>query len=410
MDSKVIDFLKEADKECAELINKTDGDIRDFISEYQKRFDNSVDDSIYATFGEYLCNALGKKINSQTKNKMLQAYLDTNKDNLVVDISKDKDMSKTRPMNDEEIRAYLKDRARRDNYYSYGNKKEYKISHATVGKNFGMGYVTPAGSVYSISIPTNYIFFYLTQEHVDIISNKQKRACAQDFLQFRDSFMTIRDKLLKDNVVKEDINVPVEIARLNKVSATNAVSTGYDSKKRRYLIHEKNVKGKVNTVEFLMKNVGISGGKDTIASLINTTSHRMRRHFKSHNDGKHSIVINAFKRNAQNELTYYGSIQMQEKESYTPLDIEHIKSGNKTCWFAKDMSSSYYARDWSPEAAASKALGTSLGFMLDWKDVLSTPAVREKLEKRIKFFEGASKTLHHLKKKHAALVFIHGVF
>jgi len=404
----ITDYLKETSKEGEELISEAQGRLLDLIKDYQTRFDTAVNSNIYDDFGSYLYNALGNKINSNNKNAVLSVWAESVKGKELIKQAKDskQDLIKT-------IARYNDHKT----HWEPASRKSYIITHVVTGKKFALAYITPKCIVRTVPIPDRALFFALTQEHVDLISNKDKRICAQEFLNFRDNYIKILKDLNETAIV--DVDVSTNVAEFKVISVMNRVSKQeYGRDKDTYISVDK-----ISKMHFNHVHISIPIDPKTLDVYDNAINHPRRyshglesRNFGSvisvHPD-RHTVMIH----NADIKVvagarhaTYFGSINLCEKESDTCLVPSDVLSSSTAsiCQFVnlKDAFDGPTVRkDFDVER-----ITQNTGFMLDYEDLLNDPKVQKAIDRRIKFFETATKTLEHLKTKHAKLIFLHGLF
>jgi hypothetical protein len=170
---------------------------------------NDTNKNLRESFGEFLYTCLGDNITGQTHTAINQKWLDNAADGAsILEDARDNNIS---------IDDALKNR-RKGVCYSYNNRHSIQQAFISVGKHFGISHYAGEGTrKTTFSICPAKIFTYLTQTHVDLIKNRLKRECAQDFLDFRNEFIE-KAKNYTQQYIKLENPINIDVSTISKIT------------------------------------------------------------------------------------------------------------------------------------------------------------------------------------------------
>lgn len=200
-DISVKDQFERWNQETKQVFEQTTNEVKSFIKSIQQRLRENTIRNIPVDFGKFLYSCLGDRINGQRQSVLNMDMLNNRG---YPDLAKEKNCT---------IEEYLKKHDKRHNWRNNGEEFYDTQAWFTAGRLFGISYVNAPDRLHTMHIEEGMIFKYLMQEHVDCVKNKLKRKCCQDFLNFRNDFVTGLSKL--NGLI--DINVPVKIAVVSQI-------------------------------------------------------------------------------------------------------------------------------------------------------------------------------------------------
>lgn len=394
MSNKIIKELEACNKEYEKLLDDTVDKVKPLIDGIQKTYHDNVIKNIPIDFGDYLSNALGAKVNSQRKTVINMDYC-ASKDYVAL-------AKKGKVTVDE----YLRKKAME---YSYWNKGEQNFTHITTGKSFGFSYYTRpknnsvGGKLYTKTIHKSQLFYFLTQEHVDLISNKAKRKCAQEFLNFRNNYVA---KLNDIGNTTLDGGIPVKVATISKVRFQNKYKTGGDGVKNYHIVEDITN----DTIDKIV--VGVPTVKKWDKKSLPE-----KRYFEYGTNKNNIVNIFVLKsvKDEDDDAKYivYGDIHYGY--DFVNAGILGAKSDNSGILYMQ----SYDMRDHLGKAGiidkskygySSNEYRVNDKLTLNWDEIISNKNVKSTLDDIVTFYNSAGKAIATLKQRHAGLVFINGSF
>lgn len=388
MNTKLIEEFKKQHAECTELLNSTSADARSVMTEIQSDYHNSVVENIPKDFGDFLYNALGTKINSQRKVTLNTEYCNA------------KGYYEQAKNNNRTIDEHLKYTA--THYYGgygYNNSKEQNFSYITTGKRFGFSYYTDTGKLYTKFIGGRQLFYFLTQEHVDLISNKLKRKCAQEFLNFRNNYIA---KLAEVGKSLIDTDIPIRMATISQITFRNKFSkSGYGGDDTKYNMVENIADSKIHNVAIDLPTV----------ECWDKTSKPSKNTFEYGRDNGTSVSLYALRRIKKNKKYELCGDFIYTYDSITGGVLGADKSNRVSTTSPSDVYDVLTNFGIKSDASYNQDVVTyNDKLTLDWDKILSDDSVKQKLDDICKFYNTASKAIATLKQRHAGLIFINGTF
>ena len=349
-------------------------------------------------FGKFLYSCLGEKVNTRRVSVINQTYIDkSTHGKMITEKAKEKKCS---------IQEYLTSH----NYYTYNNEKIFNPTQAYIltGKQFGIACSNSKGDGINVTyVEADAIFKFLTQEHVDCINDKEKKECAQAFLDYRNSFISELDTLDTDNII--NINVPVKIASIITLSSTDKYNSDRYTNNRDTACVIKEVKDDIaNVVTITTPTFAIW---DKVMEFSNNTA---RATFDL--NPCFSVLFGKVMENLD-QCKYKYTICMGNVDIGTTVVSSTIDSLNNSSndyvmripetqrfdSFGKIINKAVNNFDSYKAMQVSKDVN---GLIMNLDDIINHPDVQSAIQKRVTFFKDKSKELQELKHKHAGLFFL----
>jgi hypothetical protein len=389
------EYLKQAHEDCQTTIKEAQAKASDAIEADVEQLRRHSLDNIPQKFGDFLYTALGDRITGQRSSVMNTTYIENNS-NVVA-------LGKRAEANGISLEKFV--RQEQADYIPNNWSSHFQPQlWITAGRKFGVSYVTGENGQrsHTIYFGAGSCFAHLTQEHVDCVKNKLKRACAQSFLDFRDEFLDgIED--LSDKVIP--VSVPVKlgvVSCITKSPMINANAHGYsDRAKKTFTVMDNvvddeitDVIANVNTIEVWDKVTDLSSGsvgseKVDIPTYVSLTFLKINDTNKTHTIiGNVDIGMDDVATSSQNMDSFANRGVLNRLDCIT----EHHRFQH-----SQSMYKAGYA-DYSPR--------DSNGIVLNMDEVLQNPTVKAELDKRIKFYNDMSDKLQKMKHDHATLYFV----
>jgi len=384
-------FLKELNTDFNTIKDTAENDLKAALSPTTQTLRTETIPDITTDFNKYITNAMGN-VNGSRKHAIIPNLLETSDGRHAE--------AKNSKATLADVVAYISEQ--NNDQYGYNKWKKEKIAtHYTTGKQFGISYQIN-DQIRTINLIN--IFKYLTPIHVALINNPRRRQCAQDFLTFRDNYVKMYTDLNKETL---EVNIPVKLLQIIKLSQKNVFGDRTSSV----------TKMPNGTIDHTVNEVVVSlAQKEIPMPAENKRINCIDLKAEGETHSKNIIKIDIGHRDSKNkELTFFGNIDISEDEvcsSYNTREMGQLHNGilredayDYDYLFDNTRDPQRYYSGNNPDVCK---IRTADGLILNMADVIRDPKVIQAIEKRTKLYAIASKTLHHLKKKHAGLVFING--
>jgi len=367
--------------DCSAAMKDASDKVDAVIEPVAKSFRDNTLDSIPIHFGKFLATSLGDYVNSTRTSKL-------NKD-VVNNVTFLQHVSQDIITAGED--AIVAELSNGYGYYSSGNRPQLYI---TTGTGFGVSYIANnKGRVSTINFGDAHLFEYLTQLHVDMIKNKRKRECTQQFLDFRDQFVD-GATALSDAVIPIR-NFNANLAVVTKINASKCYGHSYyDSKYYRILddvitIPVTHMVATINPPTVWDKSTPVSTDKKQVNSV-----------------DKQSYI----------SLSFYSVDEEIVPVCNIDIDCSEKDHTKHTLMLAQDISNSSVIEHLNSTrnhrldkiilVNGTKHIDNPKGMIMNMDDLLQHPTVRDELQKRISFYGKMSSALQAMKHENADLYFV----
>lgn len=387
--SKYDDSAKAWRDECIETLEEAKTKADEAIEGSFDQFRQNSLGNIPQQFGEFLYTALGDRVTGQRCSVVNKTYFETSNKGLdVANRASNAEMT---------IEDYLSDPRKSWNH-------RHIQLYITTGRKFGVSYFTgDSKRVHTIYVGKAGCFKYLTQEHVDCIKNKQKRKCAQDFLDFRNDYVTGMENLT-DCLV--DTKVPIKlgvVSCLTKSKKINSYAGSYRD----------------NTVDTYVVMDGVA--EDTITHTIATIQTEKvwdkisaldSRSVKRDHLVSPSFISLVFLNidDEKKTIKVIGNVDMDMIDScsvHHTLQVATDFSNRRTLNHSDACNIGYQiTREPALKAYVNNSVEDCGGIILNMDEIIQNPLIRNELDKRVKFYNDMSDRLQRLKHEHATLYFV----
>ena len=376
-DTSYINTLEQNQTDCSVICNNECSKTDEVLETYKTQFQPNIMNNIQTDFCDYLDVIVGKRLNGR-----LRSELNTTCYNSI--FAKD-NVAKLPP--EEHIKNIIYNKV-----WTLRNKPLY----ITTGRNFGVSQYT------NNTKRTRYIyksmyFSHLTQEHVNCIKEKLVRDCVQEFIDFRNEFIT-KNKMLYNKLIP--VNIPAKTAYISNVTKEPAFS-GHNSNSVPYKILDKISDDVITHIYCTISKTSIW---DKVSALSSYDIKRSAYNNERYADKTASMISVNFitKTDGNNNydsnkdttyLNIVGNFDMTIDNIVHSLQTSELRTGvvNRIRHDTIDIP------DYS--------ILPSIKILFDMDKVLQHPSVKDEIDKRIKFYIDASTTLQELKYKYASLYF-----
>jgi len=375
MNMQYKEILMDANKEAIEVLQNQGLSVNIILDEYQDRLRRNTLENIPLQFGTFLYTALGDNVNSTLKSVINKKYFETDTwAKSIADSAKNANM---------ELADYLK--------ANNNGKFSGLYAYLSTGRKFGITYYTNRNT-HTMYMSPQSCFKYLQQEHVDCICNKEKRKCAQGFLDFRNEYVDT-----VNNLNHKLIPTPIDITMV-KVYNTNIKSKfgdRYDSRNN-YIMLDKPTYKTITHTEVHIDEIDV---------------------WDCAKPSKCEVKGNSAKNIAHIDMTFV-NINDDKKEisriCNADIDMENTNHTYKNIDYAQDVmqkgkyASTYYNIGDNPvyNSRSYHSIKSDDSLILNMDEVLKNPTVQSILEERIKFYGDMSIKLQELKHANATLYFL----
>lgn len=397
--SKYDDMVRQWDSDCHDEIDgalaRTDEAIETDVLQFQR---NTLD-NIEQQFGDFLYTALGDRVTGQRS-----SVLNTK---LFAETEEGKLIAKNADAKGQTIEEHLAEVQKTEGYTSstprymrYGKQNPVQL-YITAGRKFGVSYFTGEGDrVHTIYFGSGKCFKYLTQDHVECIKNKQKKQCAQDFLDFRDDFVSGINEM-GNKIVPTPVDVKLAVmSSITKAKKINKSAGSYnDTSKSNYTIIDEVVDGQITHMMCCVPELKLWDGVSAIASrgvkrdIVHAPSYLSFVLLNVQGDsmsvmGNLDIGIDTMAHSLQTT----GDFNTRQIENHIDDCDRHYRLGEHPAMKNSDM--------------RNKQQNDSQGVLLELDKVLQDATVHAEIERCIKFYNDMSLRLQALKHDHASLYFV----
>jgi len=397
--SKHDDYLKQESKICEDMISvaqfKTDEALMPYVETFQR---NTLND-ISQNFGDFLYAAMGDRVTGQRSSVINQKVLEANSD--LVAKAKEANLG---------LEEYITQELKRYNKMDKWEKRYCRLGVAelqlwiTAGRKFGVSYLTGDGSrTHTIYFGEGECFKYLTQEHVDCVKNKEKKACVQAFLNYRDDFVNgVRN--MTENL--EEVNIPVKMGIISCITKSPKINENANSYRDEYMktyqIMDGIVDMNITHVMTIMHNYEVWDkyrkvhSYDAKQTETNNPSY-ISLVFLNIDDTKKTIATLG---NVDISILKYKTSMMSADAVNSRNCIQHID-----CIPDRPLAHIISTTPSLQRLGEYKTIH-GVGVMLDMDSVLQNDQMKNVIESRISFYNGMSARLQDMKYAHASLYFV----
>ena len=378
-----INVLEQKHKECIDTCNNECSKTDEVLDTYKTQFQPNIMNNIQTEFCDYIDVIVGKRLNTR-----LQSEFNTTCYNSVF---ANDNVAKLPPK--EHIKTIHNNKV-----LALKNKPIY----ITTGRNFGVSLYNNNNNKRTRYIHKSMYFSHLTQEHVNCIKEKLVRDCVQEFIDFRNEFIT-KNEMLYNKLI--NVNIPAKTAYISNFTKEPTFSGGGNSNsvksKLLYRILDNISDDVITHIHCTIPKISIW---DKVSPLrlydIKCSAYRSEReaestasmisvNFITKTSGCHNYDFN---RNIT-YLNIVGNFDMTIDKIVHSLQTPETRGA--ICNRIR------HATIEIPDYCILPAIK----ILFDMDKVLQHPSVKHEIDMRIKFYIDASTKLQELKYKHASLYF-----
>jgi hypothetical protein len=401
--SKYDEYLKSANEECQAELKTAQDETKNTLEPTVEKFQRNSLDNIPQQFGDFLYIALGDRVTGQRSSVLNKTYAENN--GHAVELAE----------RAEEQGRTLEEQAKHEQAEyekKYGNAPTYQrrwVTHRqhqlwiTAGRKFGVSYITGKGDrFHTIYFGEGECFQYLTQEHVECVKNKLKRKCTQDFLDFRNDFVSGTDELANQLI---EVDVPARLGVISCVTKSpkiNSHAGSYnDQKQETFHILDEVVDAKITHLIATVNKVDIWDKETDVSS-------NARRGVRSVPSYLSLVFLDI--NDEDKEIKILGNVDMNISEVRSSIQRATQFNVRETLFNLDEVEMPHY-RFTDHEALKSQyrnnySVRDADGILMNLGDILVHPSVSKELDKRVKFYNDMSDRLQKLKHDNATLYFV----
>ena len=385
-------LINQLDSEKDKVIKFMKGEeatFNDTIKDTVNKFRNEIYDNIPIQFGNYLSEALGETINSKRTSVLNKEFFaHTPHGQHIMEAIKTNNMTI-----EETVIANLK-----ENNNSHYYKSNSDCIYLTVGKDFGVSYLTAnTQRINTMYFDKTKYFTYLTQGHVDLIKDSRKRECAAAFVKFRDDFI---QQITPIHETLIDINIPIKKQQVKQAVISNKYDRYAYRNTTDYMLLGNAVDDTINEVYIGMPNFKIWDGYTNPNNACKYEDH-----------GVENFLSVVFLQTDTSQKSGGTNIRIVANIDISGKSVQHtlnsLYDGNHGLFQQQDdnrfSSSSTIIRNKYTYVSVLEPDGIPIGL----NNVFKNPQLQKEINDRINFYVTASKTLQLLKEEFADLYFVH---
>lgn len=367
-----------------DIVSKSEVALTGILEPIKRQFEMGMNVSVANDFGKALHSCLGEKIRGLAESVINMKALTQGNHKYIAENAAAKKMT---------IEDYL---VKEDFTTGWNGVKHFRKSQVfiTTGRRFGFSYISgDQGRKHTTYIEDGGVFQYMMQEHVDLIPNKEKRNCAQEFLNFRNEYVEKLNELCssENSIVK--VSIPVTVASVVRMTIDDVYD--YNSQRQYGTIIQGTSQDVINYVTITIPEMPMWNGYSPVKSYnVNGQEYDPYIQIDFGN-----VSDNPFNNKVKN-TTCYGTMSISKKKIFTQYsDIDDRGSDGSV--FNKVINGTH-----AQEVRMRDIILPCNGVVLNMDDIVKNPMVMQVINKRLNFFTEYGEKLQELKHKHAGLYFL----
>jgi hypothetical protein len=382
------DYLENEQREYENHIKGVIDRTYDILGNYHEKFFHGTIKNIPQQFGEYLYTCLGDRVTGQRSSVVNQDYIDAHP--AIINAAKQNNMTL------EEYVIYQKKMSGNRDTFSRrfrGNQWEDFQMYITTGRKFGVSYHTGNDDrVHTVYFGAGKCFQYLTQEHVDCILNKDKKACTQAFLDYRNDFIS------KFNELNNQM-IPIDVEFKSGIVSCITKSLKHNGQPEdKYNILDEVLNNKLTHMCISLNSVPVWNKKTNIPTSSKTDDIQVP-----------SFISISFFKLVGTTFELCGNIDLGMNNFKSGIELaNNIKGSHNILHIPENQILDMYRFQREPFKSTFPQYQQYIhsGVMYNFDEVIQHPAITEYLDKCIAFYNTMSDRLQTLKHEWASLYFV----
>jgi hypothetical protein len=383
--SKYTDTMSQWADEHATLMAGAKKLAVDAIEEPVDQLKKNSMDSIPAQFGEFLYTVMGDRVTGQRSSTLNTTFLENHSEGQALVAAATNNGCTVEEESKKRQKEYWDAYGKRVNSYERDNQPDIFI---TVGRKFGISHVTGKGDrVHTRYFEPNECFSGLTQLHVGCIKNRQKRECAQDFLTYRDNFVTEATEL--NNII-----VPTPLtAKMLKQANISVYSEGDRYNAKNFQVIEEEYEANISHTMAMIQNYQVWDMKGSLPR-VNTSGSFISLTFLDINDDTNIIGV--------------GNLDISMVDVVHPFVTDSYGQKRNHTQYMENSNHQYNGYPAINQQYNGRKVHDNDDTLMNLGEIIADTEVKKLLDERIKFYNDQSSKLQELKHNHATLYFLHG--